>query len=75
MSESEQIKQALDKYFEPNDTVTAQHTLYDQFVEQYGRVVTKFEMYICFGTGWGNCTGKDEKGSAGYHMRVKQKGE
>lgn len=75
MNESQQVKKALDKYFEPSKNVTAQDVLYKQFVEQYGAIVSKFQMYICFATGWGNCTGKAENGSAGYHMKVKQKGE
>lgn len=66
-------QEALNMYFEESDTVTAQDVLYTEFVEQYGMLVNKFMMYVLFGTAWGNCTGKAENGSAGYHKKVKPK--
>lgn len=68
--EESQAKQTLTRYFEPCETVTAQHVLYNEFVKKYG-FISKFLMYVLFLTGWGQCTGKDSSGSAGYHMKLR----
>lgn len=68
------VIQALEKYFEPSETVTAQHELYNQFDKKFGAVVNKYYMYLLFSEGWGNPTGKDSNGNLGYHMKLKQKG-
>lgn len=73
MGEITKEQEALNKYFEDSENVTAQHVLYKNFVDQYGMIVNKFMMYVLFDTAWGNCTGKAEDGSAGYHKRVKLK--
>jgi hypothetical protein len=62
--------EALEKYFEPSEKVTAQHVLYNTFVKEYGALINKFSMYVMFQTAWGSPTGKDEKGDLGYHKKT-----
>lgn len=71
--EAKKTQEALNKYFEESDTVTAQHVLYNEFNTSYKLGVTKFQMYVLFATGWGDPTGKAEDGSLGYHKKVKAK--
>lgn len=71
MEEQNKSQEALNKYFEDSDEVTAQHVLYNDFVKSYGQRILKFQMYILFQDGWGNCTGKAKCGSLGYHKKLK----
>jgi hypothetical protein len=64
-------QEALNKYFEDSETVTAQLVLYNEFNATYKLGVNKFQMYILFGQGRRQPTGKAEDGSLGYYKKVK----
>ena len=55
--------------FESSETVTAKHILWEDFVSATGCQIPKVFGYIVMDKLWGLCTGKDEKGFAGYHRK------
>ncbi len=60
-----------------SDTVTAQHNLFTDFVSYLHSKLPNADLpkvifYILLGEIFGPCTGKDETGCAGYHLRVNQ---
>ena len=65
-----ELQDLLSNYFEPSETVTAQHILYENFVKEHGRLITKFQCYLTWHEAWGNPELKDEAGNLGYKMKV-----
>lgn len=58
--------------FEVSDTVTAKHILDGHYRGKLGHQIPKIFIYIAMDETFGPCTGKDEKGFAGYHLKVKE---
>lgn len=60
-----------------SETVTAQHNLFNDFALYLksnlpNADLPKVIFYILLQEIFGNCTGKDETGAAGYHLKVNQ---
>lgn len=57
--------------FEESETVTAKHILWNGFVEKTGCQIPKIFGYLVMDELFGQCTGKDSDGYAGYHKKLK----
>lgn len=58
--------------FEKSETVTAKHTLAEQYQKRINRQIPKLILYIVMDNVFGQCDGKDSSGCLGYHLKVKE---
>lgn len=55
--------------FEKSETVTANHTLAEVFLEYVNRPLPKLIIYILMDDLFGPCNGKDHDGNLGYYLK------
>ncbi len=59
----------ISECFEKSETVTAKHILWHEYIAYLQRPLHKVIGYIIMDEVFGQCDGKDEKGSLGYHLK------
>ncbi len=55
--------------FNESESVTAKHVLWEDFVKATGCQIPKIFGYLTMDEVFGQCTGKDSQGYAGYHLQ------
>lgn len=55
--------------FEPSAVVTAKHVLARHYIENETPLLPKLMCYIIMDKVFGQCTGKDDQGYLGYHLK------
>lgn len=62
---------SISDFFEKSESVTAKHILAEAYMKYINKPLPKVILYIIMDRIFGQCTGKDEKGFAGYHLKIK----